>query len=155
MECNINSRLKGYSCVLTQISICFELSTAINCPFLFQVKVMLRVSAPTGNSPPSNPPTDLSNPSPIPSTSSSNSFFSLDKRKKQVTLFDPAICGGASAPEDRRVGVAAPKMFAFDAIFSQDDSQVNNNHKLINLTSLIVDCREDIQFCFKIRSVLR
>lgn len=56
---------------------------------------------------------------------SSNGFFSLDKRKKQVTLLDPSTCTGSAAPEDRRVGVAAPKMFAFDAIFSQDDSQVN------------------------------
>jgi hypothetical protein len=54
----------------------------------------------------------------------SNTFFSLDKRKKQVNLIDPSTCGSSSAPEDRRVGVAAPKMFAFDAIFSQDDSQV-------------------------------
>ena len=52
------------------------------------------------------------------------SFFSVDSRRKQVTLFDPAACGGTAAPEDRRVGVAAPKMFAFDAIFTQDDSQV-------------------------------
>ncbi|KAL3266117.1 hypothetical protein HHI36_010303, partial [Cryptolaemus montrouzieri] len=73
------------------------------------VKVMLRVSNPTGSSP-SEP-------------GSSNSFFSLDKRKKQVTLIDPSTCNGTVAPEDRRVGVAAPKMFAFDAIFSQDDSQ--------------------------------
>lgn len=52
-----------------------------------------------------------------------NSFLTLDKRKKQVTLIDPSVCNGLT-PEDRRVGVAAPKMFAFDAIFSQDDSQV-------------------------------
>lgn len=78
--------------------------------FFFQVKVMLRVA-----SPPSGSSTDHS----------PNSFFSLDKRKKQVTLVDPTSCSGSSAPEDRRVGVAAPKMFAFDAIFSQDDSQVN------------------------------
>jgi hypothetical protein len=52
------------------------------------------------------------------------SFLTVDSRKKQVTLFDPAACGGTAAPEDRRVGVAAPKMFAFDAIFTQDDSQV-------------------------------
>lgn len=70
---------------------------------------MLRVSTPsTGPSP----------------DGSSNGFFSLDKRKKQVTLIDPSVCNGTTAPEDRRVGVAAPKMFAFDAIFSQDDSQV-------------------------------
>lgn len=55
----------------------------------------------------------------------SYSFFSLDKRKKQVTLLDPSVCNGTAAPEERRIGVAAPKMFAFDAIFSQDDSQVN------------------------------
>lgn len=78
--------------------------------YFFQVKVMLRVSDPTGASP--------------GESSCSNSFFSLDKRKKQVTLIDPSSCGGSAAPEDRRVGVAAPKMFAFDAIFSQDDSQV-------------------------------
>jgi kinesin family protein 26 len=54
----------------------------------------------------------------------SASFLSVDSRKKQVTLFDPAACGGTAAPEDRRVGVAAPKMFAFDAIFTHDDSQV-------------------------------
>jgi kinesin family member 26 len=49
--------------------------------------------------------------------------FSLDKRKKQVSLCETGPAA-AAAPEDRRVGVAAPKMFAFDAIFSQDDSQV-------------------------------
>jgi hypothetical protein len=58
------------------------------------------------------------------------SFFSVDSRKKQVTLFDPAACGGSAAPEDRRVGVAAPKMFAFDAIFTQDDSQVRNEGRI-------------------------
>lgn len=75
---------------------------------MLQVKVMLRVAgeAPSGGE-------DVT------------SFFSVDKRRKQVTLFDPAACGGsAAAPEDRRVGVAAPKMFAFDAIFTQEDSQV-------------------------------
>lgn len=72
---------------------------------------MLRVSA---------PPSGLT----ADGGGSSNGFFSLDKRKKQVTLIDPSACGGSVAPEDRRVAVAAPKMFAFDAIFSHDDSQV-------------------------------
>lgn len=58
------------------------------------------------------------------SVEDSSSFFSVDKRRKQITLFDPALCGGPSAPEDRRVGVAAPKMFAFDSIFTHEDSQV-------------------------------
>lgn len=77
---------------------------------LSQVKVMLRVTGTPPNSDAAGP-----------------SFFNIDSRKKQVTLFDPAVCGVPAAPEDRRVGVAAPKMFAFDAIFSQDDSQVRIN----------------------------
>ena len=85
---------------------------------MFQVKVMLRVASAAVAS-------NACAASGIPSVASSSSFFNVDTRKKQVTLFDPATCGGAStAPEDRRVGVAAPKMFAFDAIFTADDSQV-------------------------------
>lgn len=81
--------------------------------FFFQVKVMLRVAEP-----PSGSAADAGG--------GTNGFFSLDKRKKQVTLIDPSACGNSSAaPEDRRVAVAAPKMFAFDAIFSHDDSQVS------------------------------
>lgn len=52
------------------------------------------------------------------------SFFNADKRKKQVTLVDPAS-GQSSSAEDRRPTVAAPKMFAFDAIFTEEDSQVS------------------------------
>lgn len=88
----------------------------IDCGFCLQVKVMLRVSSPSNASPQEGSP-------------GGSSFFNLDKRKKQVTLYDPGVSGvaggGTTAPEDRRVGVAAPKMFAFDAIFSQDDSQVS------------------------------
>jgi hypothetical protein len=84
----------------------------------------------------------------IPSVaSSSSSFFNVDTRKKQVTLFDPATCGGAStAPEDRRVGVAAPKMFAFDAIFTADDSQVRNMSNPPN--NIILSLREIIKQIF-------
>lgn len=67
---------------------------------MLQVKVMLRVSPGDGGS-----------------------FFNADKRKKQVTLVDPAS-GQSSSAEDRRPTVAAPKMFAFDAIFTEEDSQV-------------------------------
>lgn len=58
---------------------------------------------------------------------SGSQTFTLDKRKKQVTLYEnPQSASSTTAPpEDRKLGVAAPKMFAFDAIFSQDDSQVN------------------------------
>lgn len=61
--------------------------------------------------------------------SSGTQTFSMDKRKKQVSLYETAS-GAAVAPEDRKVGVAAPKMFAFDAIFSQDDPQVRQIFEL-------------------------
>lgn len=57
------------------------------------------------------------------SSGEGGSFFSADKRKKQVTLIDPASAQSSTA-EDRRPTVAAPKMFAFDAIFTEEDSQV-------------------------------
>ncbi|BES94653.1 microtubule motor activity [Nesidiocoris tenuis] len=54
--------------------------------------------------------------------SDDNSLLNVDTRRKQVTLFDPAACGiGTPAPEDRRLGVLAPKMFAFDAIFTDNE----------------------------------
>ena len=46
----------------------------------------------------------------------------------QVTLLEPpsgTFSSTGDAPEDRRVGVAAPKMFAFDAIYTDDDAQVS------------------------------
>ena len=70
-----------------------------------------------------------------------SNFLSVDKKRKQLTLQEPgngvAAALGSSpsstlsssenhqgAPDDRRVGVAAPKMFAFDGLFTADDSQV-------------------------------
>ncbi|XP_067009925.2 kinesin-like protein CG14535 [Anabrus simplex] len=107
-----------------------------------KVKVMLRVcsSAASGTSNCNGTTT---------STSSSSSFFSIDARKKQVTLFDPAACGGSSAPEDRRVGVAAPKMFAFDAIFSQDDSQTEIcSSALTDVIHAVINGTDGCLFCF-------
>jgi hypothetical protein len=46
--------------------------------------------------------------------------LSLDKKRRQVTLVDPL----APKPRDTRLGVVAPKMFAFDQVYSQDDAQV-------------------------------
>ncbi|XP_044255207.1 kinesin-like protein CG14535 isoform X2 [Tribolium madens] len=98
-----------------------------------KVKVMLRVSNPQGSG----------------MEACSNTFFSLDKRKKQVNLIDPATCGGPSAPEDRRVGVAAPKMFAFDAIFSQDDSQTEVcSSALTDVIHAVINGNDGCLFCF-------
>ena len=66
-----------------------------------------------------------------------SSFLSVDKKRKQMTLQEPPTLGDAAAAaaasdacdaaDDRRVRVAAPKMFAFDGVFTQDDAQVNNS----------------------------
>lgn len=68
---------------------------------------------------------------------STSTFLSVDKKRKQLTLQEPGNGGlvatlassssTETAPEDRRVGVAAPKMFAFDGLFTAEDSQVNSN----------------------------
>lgn len=78
---------------------------------------MLRVS--------DNPPTD---------GEKSVSYLSIDKKKRQVTLSEPTqntqnITGqnqstGNNAAQDRGPMVSAPKMFAFDALHTNDDSQV-------------------------------
>ncbi|XP_074662541.1 uncharacterized protein LOC141915043 [Tubulanus polymorphus] len=54
--------------------------------------------------------------------SEGHSFMNIDPRKKQVTLHDPSTFDAYTAPSQRRGGVSAPKMFAFDAVFSPDDS---------------------------------
>ena len=60
------------------------------------------------------------------------SFFKMDKKKKQVTLLAPDNqrdhCELAEADTEprRSLDVAAPKMFAFDGLFTADDSQVSS-----------------------------
>ncbi|KAH6925452.1 hypothetical protein HPB50_005629 [Hyalomma asiaticum] len=113
---------------------------------LGKVKVMLRVcpAATSGGESSSSSSTPSHSPAHEPGTlvHGISSFLQLDSRKKQVTLYDPTVsgsCGGSadrassgdeattpsspsSAPA-RLTGVAAPKMFAFDAVFSQDATQ--------------------------------
>jgi len=48
----------------------------------------------------------------------------VDQKRKQVTLYDPSTVGHVSQTH-RKMGVAAPKMFAFDTIFESDCSQVS------------------------------
>ncbi|XP_033736356.1 kinesin-like protein KIF26B isoform X2 [Pecten maximus] len=52
-----------------------------------------------------------------------NSFLAIDPRKKQVTVYDPTAAGFTTAAHRRTATTTAPKMFAFDAVFSPDDSQ--------------------------------
>lgn len=56
-------------------------------------------------------------------TSESSSFLKVDPRKKQITLYDPLTCGGQNVFQ-KRGNQVPPKMFAFDAVFPQDASQV-------------------------------
>ena len=52
------------------------------------------------------------------------SFMKVDQKRKQVTLYDPSTVGHVSQTH-RKMGVAAPKMFAFDSIFESDCTQVS------------------------------
>ncbi|XP_062588901.1 kinesin-like protein KIF26B isoform X4 [Saccostrea cucullata] len=58
----------------------------------------------------------------ICSEGQAQSCLSIDPRKKQVTVFDPSTVG-VTTSSHRRTTPTAPKMFAFDAVFSPDDSQ--------------------------------
>ena len=57
---------------------------------------------------------------------SGHQFLSMDERRKQVTVYDPASCGITTAANRRPGMISAPKMFAFDAVFSQDDALVSS-----------------------------
>lgn len=94
--------------------------------FFFQVKVILRVTKGAGDEQPA-------------ATADPSNFMSVDKKHRQLTLIDPNAPPASDG--SRRVGVAAPKMFAFDALFTQEDSQVIQN---INLTMHTVQCRYNI-----------
>ena len=67
------------------------------------------------------------------------SFLSADPRKKQVTVFDPSASGYVTSA-NRKAGTSAPKMFAFDSVFTPDDSLVSQplylSHSLSHSLSL-------------------
>ncbi|EDO49027.1 predicted protein [Nematostella vectensis] len=52
----------------------------------------------------------------------SASVMKVDTKRKQVTLYDPSTVSHVSHSR-RKMGVAAPKMFAFDGIYEPDASQ--------------------------------
>ncbi|XP_041988563.1 kinesin-like protein CG14535 isoform X2 [Aricia agestis] len=90
-----------------------------------KVKVMLRVGA-VGEGP----------------FASGSQTFSLDKRKRQVTVCE-------TTATDARVGVAAPKMFAFDALFSQDDPQTEIcSSALTDVIHAVINGTDGCLFCF-------
>ncbi|KAG1654119.1 Kinesin-like protein KIF26B [Nymphon striatum] len=108
---------------------------------LVLVKVMLRIPPVSQNS------------------DSGSSFISLDSRKKQVTVYDPSTCGFVNNPKSGngqsqtsvagRSRVTAPKIFAFDAIFSQDDSQTEVCcSALTDIIQAVVNGADGCLFCY-------
>ncbi|XP_063223022.1 kinesin-like protein KIF26B [Bacillus rossius redtenbacheri] len=92
----------------------------------WQVKVMLRVSEHLGPDCPAS--------------------LSVDSRRRQVTLVDPSV---PAASEDRRLGVAAPKMFAFDAVFTRDESQTEVcSGALTDVIHAVINGTDGCVFCF-------
>ncbi|XP_075387045.1 kinesin-like protein KIF26A [Tenrec ecaudatus] len=77
------------------------------CSAMGKVKVMLRVWPSQG----------------AQRSAESTAFLKVDPRKKQVTLYDPAARPPGSAGPWRTAPAAVPRMFAFDAVFSQDAEQ--------------------------------
>lgn len=69
---------------------------------------MLRIS----DSPPEDP--DVAN------------YLSVDKKKRQVTLSEPIMSTTTSGAPERGPMVAAPKIFAFDSLFTAEDAQVSS-----------------------------
>lgn len=66
-----------------------------------------------------NPPTE---------EAGQSSCLSIDKKKRQVTLTESnpnAVCNNA---QERGPMVSAPKMFAFDSLFTAEDPQVSSFH---------------------------
>lgn len=55
------------------------------------------------------------------------SYLSIDKKKRQVTLSEPTssqTAQSSTSAQERGPMVSAPKMFAFDALHTSEDSQV-------------------------------
>ncbi|XP_033104038.1 kinesin-like protein KIF26B isoform X3 [Anneissia japonica] len=95
-----------------------------------KVKVMLRVV-------PSSNPHDTA------------TFVTVDQKKKQVTLFDPSFMTNPASSSNRRTGVTAPKMFAFDSVFPQDSSQAEVCAASIgDIVQAVVNGADGCLFCY-------
>ncbi|CAM9912803.1 unnamed protein product [Lampetra planeri] len=82
---------------------------------------------------------------------SGSAALKVDPRRKQVTLYDPAAAAGASSQNAalRRAGVAVPKIFPFDAVFSQDASQAEVCAGAVpEIIQSVVNGADGCIFCF-------
>ncbi|XP_026856078.2 kinesin-like protein KIF26A [Electrophorus electricus] len=79
---------------------------------------------------------------------SSESFLKVDQRKKQLTLFEPPPLSPLNSAH-RRAPLAAPKMFAFDAVFTQDASQAEVcSGTVAEVIQSVVNGADGCVFCF-------
>ena len=86
----------------------------------------------------------------------SNSYFQMDKKKRQVTIFDPSSMKSEGLTStvsdnnaDRKIDVAAPKMFAFDGLFTDEDSQSDvSTSALTDTIHSVVNGTDGCLFCF-------
>ncbi|KAG7466318.1 hypothetical protein MATL_G00163530, partial [Megalops atlanticus] len=101
-------------------------------PGMGKVKVMMRICPSQG----------------AHDTSESMSFLKVDPRKKQLTLYDP-VASAHSSSGHRRAVAAAPKMFAFDAVFTQDASQAEVcSGTVAEVIQSVVNGADGCIFCF-------
>uniref|UniRef100_A0A671NGD5 Kinesin-like protein KIF26A n=1 Tax=Sinocyclocheilus anshuiensis TaxID=1608454 RepID=A0A671NGD5_9TELE len=91
-------------------------------PGMGKVKVMVRICPAKGSR----------------DTSESMSFLKVDAHKKQLTFCEPPTC-------TRSTSATAPKMFTFDAIFTQDASQV---HRPTTFECLVTSLISNSQLLF-------
>ena len=63
--------------------------------------------------------------SPVQDDQSASSYMSIDSWKRQVTVHDPTYTLGLTTPSQRKAGAPPPKLYAFDNVFTADDSLVS------------------------------
>nr|XP_055028290.1 kinesin-like protein KIF26A isoform X2 [Misgurnus anguillicaudatus] len=101
-------------------------------PGMGKVKVMMRICPTLG----------------VLDSSESMSFLKVDTRKKQLTLYDPSLNTQPTSVH-RRAALPAPKMFAFDAVFSQDASQAEVcSGTVAEVIQSVVNGADGCIFCF-------
>uniref|UniRef100_A0A9J8CE55 Kinesin family member 26Ab n=2 Tax=Cyprinus carpio TaxID=7962 RepID=A0A9J8CE55_CYPCA len=101
-------------------------------PGMGKVKVMIRICPSLG----------------VVDSSESLSFLKVDTRKKQLTLYDPSLNTQPTSVH-RRTVLPAPKMFAFDAVFSQDASQAEVcSGTVAEVIQSVVNGADGCIFCF-------
>ncbi|KAM4626035.1 kinesin-like protein KIF26A isoform 2-T2 [Polymixia lowei] len=82
-------------------------------------------------------------------SSESQSFLKVDSRKKQLTLYDPASSPHSNSGHRRAATVAVPKIFAFDAVFTQDASQAEVcSGTVAEVIQSVVNGADGCIFCF-------